>query len=182
MTYKAYRILSVLTALVTANFISPPTALADDWNYHGTECITANLAQGQLFSWNKDGITNNFAIPLFVICPMSFDDDEVALFATPQFSVSVSVFLPGTMAAGTSVGCFVRYFNATDTNAQADDTQVAITTQAFAVGSQDFPGTGENDVSTQTFIAANADLGTAHLLCLLPGGATLRAYDADFFD
>ncbi len=164
-----------------------PFAVADDYNYHGTECMTANLAQGQLFTWNKDGITNNFIAPLFVICPMSFDDDAVELIQTNippvLFSTSVSIFLPATVPFNTGVQCFVRFFNATSTGAQFDDNQTTLVSIPVTVGNKDFFGIGENDVSDAFggSVAAFSDLSTGHLLCLLPGGSTLRAYDIDFF-
>ncbi len=154
----------------------------NDWNFHGTECITANLAQGQLFTWNKDGITNNFTIPLFVICPMSFDDDEVIALASPRFSVSVSAFLGPLAPINQGMSCFVRFFNATDTNMQADDTHVSVTTVGFTVGSKEF-AIGDNENFTSGSLTANQDdLSTAHLLCLLPPGSTLRAYEIGFFE
>ncbi len=58
MTNRIFNVTAIMLSVFFATFIVVPSATADDYHYHGTECITAKLTQGQLFTWNKDGITN----------------------------------------------------------------------------------------------------------------------------
>ncbi len=166
-----------------------------DYNHHGTECITANLAQGQLFTWNKDGITNNFAIPLFVICPLVFNGDVIQAIinsaaTSVNFFIGASAYLPPAVPVNTGIGCFVRFSDPENSPSIPGDpdAQTTVINMPFTVGFKNAAGVGENDTTfsagfniTSVSNTGTFDLTTAHMLCLLPGGATLKAYDIDFF-
>ncbi len=160
-------------------------AQATDFNYHGTECMTANLAQGQLFAWNKDGITNNSAISLFVICPMTYNRDEITAFATPRANVQVSGYLGNLVPNGTNFQCLVRFFVAQELGVpEPNDDHLIIANVPLNGVSQDFAGQG-GDIDTatsSTFNVSNSQQGSAHLLCLIPRGSTLMTYGIDFFE
>lgn len=150
--------------------------------YHGIECMSANLAQGELLVWNKDGITNNSSRDLFVICPMTYDFAEVEGFATPAADTTVSVFFPPELAAGTQMPCFIRTLIAEPSQPQVNDNQVVVTSLAFNVGNKNVTANGENDNTLSPVYSLGVatvfpSVPNAHLLCRIPAGGTLRAYD-----
>jgi len=171
---------SSIAAVLAAAVILASTAFAEESQYHGTECMTANLAQGQLFSWNKDGITNNSGTALFIICPMTYDRDELGAFATPRGRIRASAFYPANFPNGQSINCLVRVGSANDTGAQGSDDQSFSVNLSFNIGSQNFFGTGENDTAiSSAFDMSTSVNNSAHLLCLMPGGSTFRKYALD---
>ncbi len=174
---------SIITALLAlASATIGFSAYAEENMYHGTNCMTANQAQGDLFLWNKDGLTNNSNIDLFVICPIDFD--RGAWDASPELDIEVEIFMPPgytNSADGSATGpqCLARFFR--PDNLTATDDQVVIDSQSFTVGP--FSGNavlGDSDVGNANVTATIANDGNAHLLCLIPpNGGTLLRYSAE---
>ncbi len=157
------------------------SAQAVETFYHGTHCMTANVAQGALFSWSRSGITNNAASPLYVICPFpAIDQDVQATFATPQITVWASVFMPSTSPSG--VQCAIRVLEAQDSGGTNSADHTVIVSQAFTVGSPSFAGLGDNDNAAATVASSSNLFVQGHLLCLLRRGETLRAYGVTLSD
>ncbi len=160
-----------------------------DYDFHGTTRITANLAQGQLFTWNKEGITNNLPFGLFVICPMMVDTAVLRsiqlLNPNTVFVTTISIFLPSSVPIGTAISCFIRFSNSSTTGGAVNDSQNAITNVTFSPGTKSLAGGRIVAMTSGQFTigpaANNLTLTGAHILCLLPGGATLRGYDFQMF-
>jgi len=178
--FKPALLATCLFGMATANFSA---SAAEDNLHHGTACMTANLAQGALFSWNKDGLTNNFTNDLFVICPIDLDRDEWD--ATPQLSVEVIMFMPpGYTSAfdGSTEGprCLVRY-GVPDTGTPPTDDQNFLNNELLTVGT--FSGDAiEGDVDTDSVsftITNTGDNAHSHILCLVPEGGTIIQYSAE---
>lgn len=169
-------------ALATTIVISP-AALADRIQYHGTECMTANVSQGELMSWNKDGLTNNAPISLFIICPINYDQRRLTTFTNPGGRMRVSVYYPASAPLSSVIECIVRQGTSTETNVavQSDD-QIFNLNMSFPVGNQNFPGIGDSDIAeSPNFNLSSSDDATMHMLCLMPSGSTLRMYQLDNF-
>jgi len=81
-----------LFVLILLGFVSA-SAGASRIMHAGTNCQAANLAQANLMSWSKNGITNNSPIDLYVVCPMDVDvldwDSN-----DPEVSADVVMYLP----------------------------------------------------------------------------------------
>jgi len=169
-------ILSLSFALVTL-----PVQAVENY-YHGTQCMTANVAQGELFRWSRAGITNNAQIPLYVICPFpAIDQDTQATFPTPRLQVFASVFLPATSTEG--VSCVIRVLDATDTGAATNVADhVIVSNQAWTVGGPSFPGQGDVDTASLTVDSSSGVYVQGHLLCLLDPGETVRSYGIQLLD
>ncbi len=158
---------------------------AGEYQHHGTSCMTANLAQGQLFTWNKDGITNNFTTDLFVICPVTLNQDDWS--GTPSIRFEVEIYSPPgytNSTDGSTAGppCIFRFGEA-DTSGPPNPTSddVALTynfARNIGIFSGDAIG-GDIDNSGSTtgvgMVTASED-GIAHILCLVPNGGTLIRY------
>ncbi len=177
---------TIKTVLVALSVLASATisfsVYAEENMYHGTNCMTANQAQGGLFVWNKDGLTNNSNLHLFVICPIDFDRDDWDV--TPALEVDVEIFMPpgytnSVNGSGTGPQCLARFFE--PNNVTPTDDQQIIDNQAFTVGN--FSGnavTGDADSASVTLTATNNSDANAHLLCLIPpNGGTLLRYSAD---
>jgi len=177
--FSAIKIATLIATIATGSI-----ALADDYMYSGTECMTANLSQGQLFSWNKDGITNNSGISLFVICPMTFDRESVAAIPTPRAQVTMSVYYGPNVPDGSDMPCVIRLADAREVpGPNASDDQVFNTNLSFVPGDQSYTGVGDIDTGiSDIFTMIESSLTNAHLLCLVPTGSTLRTYGLRIFD
>ncbi len=178
---KLFKKFVFTTSLFIVALMASTASQAAQQQYHGTECMTANLAQGQLFTWNKDGITNNFSVPLFVICPLTYDADDFDQ-VNPMLSGTVHIYYGNDVPNGTTGNCILRIFDAfPDTPGQAStvgDSHQIVTNIGVPSGDQNFQGQGgENDFADWGPFPATVSVdGNAHLLCLLPQGSTLRQY------
>jgi len=114
---------AVSIALVPAIVASPAT-LADRIQYHGTECMTANVSQGELMSWNKDGLTNNAQIALFIICPINYDQRRLTSFSSPTGQMQASAYYPSILPQGTSASCLIRQGRALANGSASSDDQI----------------------------------------------------------
>ncbi len=152
---------------------------AGEYLHHGTQCITANLAQGGLFAWNKDGLTNNFVADLFIICPITLNQDDWD--GTPSMNVEIEMFMPPgytNPTTGTTTGpqCFVRFGVAPTGTPTTDDVTFSVN-QAMNIGT--FSGsatTGDIDNANLTATTTNSANASAHILCLVPNGGTMTRY------
>jgi len=101
----------IITIAALVYLIATATVAAAPYQYHGTICVNANEAQSQLFSRSKDGITNNFIAPLFILCPLTYDQADVNQFESPEGIVRVSVYYDASVPIGTRANCLVRVSN-----------------------------------------------------------------------
>ena len=145
--------------------------------HSGTNCHAANTSQADLMLWNKDGLTNNAAIDLFVICPV--DIDWYDWDRTPSLLVIVSIFMPPNYGPPNATGpfCVARSGIPIFSLAPTDD-QIFVQT-AFNVAT--FQGTavyGDTKSFSLTLNGLDDSIPrSAHLLCLLPKiGGTLQNY------
>lgn len=179
---RAIKSVLIVVFIVAAATTSIPAYAAEDNLYPGTNCMAANLSQGRLFSWNRNGLTNNFSNDLFVICPISFDRNEWDI--SPVLLVEVTIWMPPgyTNAIDGSVTgppCTVRFFRPNIAVLDATGDQVVIANSSFNVGAFN-GGSAVGNVDTDG-ISVNADAAedsNAHLLCLVPPGGTLQHYRA----
>jgi len=153
--------------------------------YHGTNCMTANLAQGALFSWNATGLSNTHVIPLFVICPIPINHSVLEQDAT-DFQVQVDWYLPPTFTGGTTgPQCYLRvqqsgfgqpaplyYINDESTASVFGGPNGFFAINDFIYN----PVPWEDDT---TGVTIDPLIG-AHLLCLVPPGSTLISYNSIF--
>lgn len=131
-------------------------------------------------SWNKDGLTNNAPISLFIICPINYDQRRVAGFTTPRGHMRMSVYYPPSAPNSSSISCLMRQGRSADTGSSSSDDQIFDLNQSFEVGEQSFPGIGDNDTSSSPlFDMSSSEDATMHMLCLMPSGSTLRMYQLE---
>jgi len=134
-------------------------------------------------TWNKDGLTNNAPISLFIICPINYDNRVVDNDVSPRGHMRVSVYYPASAPNGAQINCIIRQGRSIDTGPNSSDEQIFDLNMAFLVGVQDFSGTGDNDTaSSVTFDMNSSEDATMHMLCLMPAGSTLRMYQLDHFE
>ncbi len=151
-------------------------------SYHGAECKTANDTQAQYFVWNKDGITNTSPIPLFVICPMSYEYPAFNHLNVPPVESmygAISVSFGNGLSNDTRMTCYVRVSQSLDGSGlliQGADT--IFSNKLVLVGNFEYPGMGgKNGFGGWIGVPIFRSSATySHLLCLLPQGSTLRGY------
>lgn len=177
------KIATVASCLLAASVVTAPVS-AGEFMHHGTSCMTADLAQGALFSWNKDGLTNNFINDLFVICPVTLDDNAWDGDATEEIDIEIEIFMPPNYTSafdGSSQGprCLLRV-GETDSGTPPTDDLIFDVNELIIVGTFDGDSTdGDYDTGT-SFIETDGDTdNSSHILCLIPEGGTIARYSVE---
>jgi len=176
------KITAVASCLLAIGAVSAPVS-AGEFMHHGTSCMTADLSQGALFSWNKDGLTNNFINDLFVICPVTLDDDAWDGDVTESINMQVEIFMPPNYTSafdgsGEGPRCLLRV-GETDPGTSPTDDQIFEINELITVGG--FSGdasTGDYDVGSTTVETSGDNDNSSHILCLIPEGGTIARYTA----
>ena len=158
-------------------FLASLTSQASEMLHPGTNCHAANTSQANLMLWNRNGLTNNAAIDLFVICPV--DTDAADWDGTPSLHVIVSIFSPPGYGAPNATGPFCVARSGIPNFAVAPTDDQFFVQASFNVGA--FSGdavTGDADSgSTVLNGLSTTNSRSAHVLCLLPkNGGTLLSY------